>query len=175
MITGLKLKKVKQKRKNFKEKIIIRNLNNKIYNLLFKPIEDSFIIIFFYIINNNLFYKGEDMESLSNEYDELYEEAERFIKKYNPCKVENGTCLRFREIRDGNFCCRHCENLTEKGCSIKSLTCKTWFCAIAGKCFNEEAKNELNVLLKKGYDFSVYRGSKELSIKVAIQRRNKGD
>ena len=55
-------------------------------------------------------------------YLELYERMNKFLKKYNPCKIENGSCL------CGQCCCGGCPHLTENGCSTKSLQCKLYLC-----------------------------------------------
>ena len=107
-------------------------------------------------------------EELSEEYDELYKRAELFIEKYNPCKVSNGKCLRAQRCGQ-NFCCRHCKYLKEKGCSVKSLTCKVWFdCGFTDyRLFNLE---EYKKLMEDTKIFFCHRGSKEDSIKLALIR-----
>jgi hypothetical protein len=55
-------------------------------------------------------------------HDRLYDYANKIIKKYDPCKIENGACVR------ENICCNGCKYLTKDGCSIKCLWCKLWLC-----------------------------------------------
>jgi len=57
-------------------------------------------------------------------YDILYDIADGLFREYNPCKIENGKCVRGR---DGG-CCEGCEYLKENGCSVKALFCKLWLC-----------------------------------------------
>ena len=54
-------------------------------------------------------------------YDNLYRAACHLIKKYNPCKIENGKCAA------GTFCCSGCKYLTEDGCNTNALYCRVWF------------------------------------------------
>lgn len=55
-------------------------------------------------------------------HDRLYDYANKIIKEYDPCKIENGKCARIR------ICCGGCKYLTKDGCSIKCLWCKLWLC-----------------------------------------------
>lgn len=55
-------------------------------------------------------------------HDRLYKHANKLIRKYNPCKIKNGKCLR------GKPCCDNCNHLTENGCAINCLMCKLYLC-----------------------------------------------
>jgi hypothetical protein len=56
-------------------------------------------------------------------HDRLYDYADKLIKEYDPCKIENGKCVRLV-----GMCCGGCKYLTEDGCSTKCLWCKLWLC-----------------------------------------------
>ena len=58
-------------------------------------------------------------------YDRLYEVGDFLLKKYNPCGIKNGKCIR---PDSPEFCCGGCEYLIVRGCSVKSLSCKLWLC-----------------------------------------------
>ncbi len=74
----------------------------------------------------------EEFLRMSKEYDELYNEADHILKKFNPCHIENGRCL------SGLPCCEDCEFLSRKnGCKEKSLACKLWLCEEATAMFPE--------------------------------------
>jgi hypothetical protein len=66
---------------------------------------------------------------LSKEYDRLYNEASKLIKKYNPCKITDGKCLN----GGPKCCCGGCrfEYLTSTGCSVQSLGCRLFLCGFA--------------------------------------------
>lgn len=72
--------------------------------------------------------------TVSEEYDRLYGKIDEAIKKINPCKVENGTCIR---ARDGgrNFCCGKyycsstvCKHLKGTCSANKPIACRMWLC-----------------------------------------------
>jgi len=66
---------------------------------------------------------------LSAIFDDLYDRASAVVKKYNPCKVENGTCMAGRKIETG-LCCTGCRHLGPNGCTTKSLICRMWLCYV---------------------------------------------
>ena len=69
-------------------------------------------------------------------YDRLYDIANKHIKKCDPCKIQiKGNeikCLNYKHtLRKKNLCCTLCNNswaLGKKGCRIKCLGCKLYFC-----------------------------------------------
>lgn len=85
---------------------------------------------------------------LNDKYDELYELADQLVKKLNPCHIKpifNGEtnkptgCMSCNGKATGtpHLCCRGngaqgipvCKHLGKRGCRVKSLKCKLWFCA----------------------------------------------
>lgn len=114
------------------------------------------------------------IKELYNIYMGLYDRARSAIKEHNPCdihmKMMNGkvrpTCNASRNpVGSGkDLCCGGCKNLGEKGCTVKALTCSTWFCPsvkyIPG--LGAEIKDILATMDK--YRFWVYRGSEVDSI-----------
>lgn len=65
-------------------------------------------------------------------FNKLYKKADRIMKKYNPCQINNREC--FRHIENKlllNFCCHECKHLDDSGCTIKNIWCKIWLCDIA--------------------------------------------
>ena len=100
------------------------------------------------------------METLSEIYDRLYEEAKILLNKYQPCKIIDGKCTR------GKPCCGGCRYLSKNGCIAKALYCKVWLCS-----------NEFPVELIEGlrrvereaeyYHLLRYRSGKEDSLKSA--------
>ncbi len=76
-------------------------------------------------------------EQRSIKYDELYIRASKILDEFNPCKIENGTCIRGRN-GGCNFCCDGCSNLSEKGCTVQSLYCITWLCEPAARAMSEK-------------------------------------
>lgn len=108
----------------------------------------------------------EYLKKLSAKYDELYEKADKILKKYNPCKVEGkgacATCLSGRHP-DGtgiSFCCGGCQHLGKNGCTVKALSCKLWICNIA---ITEEVQREMNRIRVEVsmYGLNGFRTSKE--------------
>jgi hypothetical protein len=65
---------------------------------------------------------------LSFLYDVLCEEADRIIREYNPCRMEEGgKCL--TSAADG--CCEGCVYLGPNGCMVQCLICKLDLCEAA--------------------------------------------
>jgi hypothetical protein len=107
---------------------------------------------------------GFSLEQRSRKYDELYIRALKILDEFNPCKVENGTCIRGRN-GGCNFCCDGCSNLSEKGCTVQSLYCRTWLCEPAARDMSEKYKmfDELMTQIDdeaQKYDLHVFRASK---------------
>jgi len=103
----------------------------------------------------------------SQKYDMLFKKAELFMKENNPCKIENGTCLRGRTTTFANFCCSGCSHLKEEGCSVKALRCKSWLCPTAEVTLPLEKRKELYKLgseIEKSR-MSLARSSKEENLK----------
>lgn len=74
------------------------------------------------------------MKDLNTWYNNLWKKADNFVKKVNPCKIENGKCLRAQK-GGRNFCCGEycgmsvCPHLGESGCQAKKpLGCRLWLC-----------------------------------------------
>ncbi len=68
-----------------------------------------------------------NLKKLSIEYDRLYGEADKLFKKHNPCQFKGNKCV-YKGAPRTNGCCGSCRHLTPKGCSVKCLGCKTFFC-----------------------------------------------
>ena len=69
-------------------------------------------------------------EALDKLHDELYKQIDLLLKKYNPCRIKEGSCYCYeKKLHDESFCCKRCKYLTEKGCSVQSLTCKFHLCS----------------------------------------------
>ncbi len=93
-------------------------------------------------------------------YDFLYDLADMEIRKHNPCKVEDGKCIR------GYFCCRGCKHLSSVGCTVKGLYCKIWLCQSVLQKLHEKTPESLTLLRAIGelagiYGLLQYRRSKE--------------
>lgn len=69
-------------------------------------------------------------EELSVEYDRFYEEAEELFKKFDPCKFKGNKCVHngYKTLYKDGCCGTGCPFHTPKGCSIRCLGCKTFFC-----------------------------------------------
>jgi hypothetical protein len=99
------------------------------------------------------------LEQRSEKYDELYSRASKILEEFNPCKIENGTCIQFR-LNGENFCCDECSNLSEKGCTVQSLYCKTWLCETAAKDMGENIRNLMDLcnrlMMRRGSIICMY-------------------
>jgi hypothetical protein len=102
------------------------------------------------------------MSYKSRLYDVLYEMADKVLKEHNPCRVENGKCLRCQK-GGHNFCCDDCQYLKDNGCSVKALYCRVWLC---GSHHRGIVENELNFIhyIARQHGLLTFRGSKEDSI-----------
>jgi hypothetical protein len=103
-------------------------------------------------------------KELSIIYDELYDLADRIIKKYNPCELSKNRCL------DGKFCCEGCKYLSKDGCTTKALFCKVWLCKNARRKYPYVARLlECIKTLANEYHLLLFRESKENSIEYALR------
>lgn len=107
-------------------------------------------------------------------YDELYAKAKGIMEKYNPCDFKDGLCARERQNKKEGlniepFCCcngnsfpeqnnkegTHCKHFVKgSGCSVKSLSCMTWFCGevpVKGGFYKE-----MHEIEKKAYENNLY-------------------
>ncbi|EKE18938.1 MAG: hypothetical protein ACD_9C00190G0002 [uncultured bacterium] len=109
------------------------------------------------------------IRSHSRKYDELYEAAKKILSEYAPCSFTEGICMA------KSSCCEDCRHLSEnKGCLVKSLSCKLWLCDPAKRKFPECAKrlSELVDIARK-YRFLGFRETKcEVLERVAAGRRS---
>ncbi|KKM83860.1 hypothetical protein LCGC14_1305130 [marine sediment metagenome] len=64
------------------------------------------------------------LDDMSEIYDYLYEQGQRTLNAFNPCKIDDGKCDR----HGGKCCCGGCEHLSEQGCTTRALWCKLWLC-----------------------------------------------
>lgn len=97
-------------------------------------------------------------------YDELYQKAEEFLARVNPCKVQNGECLRKYKYNGRNFCCGGCEHIKKEGCSAdKPLACKAWLCYQAYNELSSAEKFEQKMIEAEinRNGFFVHRGTKK--------------
>jgi hypothetical protein len=105
------------------------------------------------------------LEQRSRKYGELYARASKILSEFNPCKIEDGTCI---QRRNGgcNFCCDGCANLSEKGCTVESLFCRTWLCESAATAMKDKytlfnkLMNQIDNEARE-YDLYVFRAGKE--------------
>lgn len=88
----------------------------------------------------------------SKRYDELYDYISNEIEKINPCEIRVNTkgkltckgiesklykdrqtlcCSKITNSNCHNIFKTDCKHLTIEGCSVKSLSCKLWFCESA--------------------------------------------
>lgn len=62
-------------------------------------------------------------------YDVLFDQADRIVKKVNPCNIRKNESGEL--VCNGvspEWCCGGCQYLTTNGCSVKALGCKLWLC-----------------------------------------------
>lgn len=93
---------------------------------------------------------------LSWKYDRLFDKASRLIEKYNPCEFEDGVCRHRRKEYAGldsrikyNSCCGKCEHLTNTGCSVQCLGCRTYVCGAVWDR-NPKLASKLEAIAEKG-------------------------
>ncbi len=107
----------------------------------------------------------QELEEKKLLYDTLYEMGQAFIKFYNPCEFGNdGKCLASRNhCNHASFCCSNCDYVTDKGCSVKALSCKLSFCGAALRELTPVAMKFLDLLQDKRQKHfcATFRMSKE--------------
>jgi hypothetical protein len=87
-----------------------------------------------------------DLEAKEELYDILFNIGQQIIDHYGPCDWRHGKCSRMRSSEpDTEVCCKGCEHLDEKGCTVKSLACKLWLCGNLSNGF-KECMTELKIL-----------------------------
>ena len=103
--------------------------------------------------------------NLSELYDKLYDKVDAFMVKTNPCKVENGKCIRGRN-GGRNFCCDvygempKCKHLSKDGCKAnKPLACRLWLCGDARENLTPDEDLELYHLEQDFSDLFIMAGS----------------
>lgn len=115
-------------------------------------------------------------------YDKLFEKSKIIMDKYNPCQFnkETSLCIRdtLRKERGEKYsicgCCgsvygninsERCQHFDE-GCTVKSLSCKTWLCDVALHNLPRKAKIELYKIEEeaKKENLWVIRASKEKTL-----------
>ena len=78
-------------------------------------------------------FKIDSRKMLEWLYDQLYSAADKLFKQYKPCQIMNVPhmggviCIRYDNPRFG-MCCNGCRWLGKKGCTVKALSCKLWYC-----------------------------------------------
>ena len=91
------------------------------------------------------------METSSEIYDKIYQEAQDILNKYNPCEivVKDGfaTCRTESCCDEGQICCCGCNFHSNKGCTVKCLVCKLFLCHYIP--LDHPAKQELMLLHEK--------------------------
>jgi hypothetical protein len=111
------------------------------------------------------------LEERSRKYDELYLKASKIMAKFNPCKIENGTCIQGRKS-GCNFCCEGCLHLSSTGCAAQSLWCKTWVCEAAASAMPLEKYFLFDDLMSqidkeaRKYNFFRFRAGKSTSLEM---------
>jgi hypothetical protein len=115
-------------------------------------------------------------EQRSKKYDELYIKATKVLDEFNPCKIENGTCARGRK-HGLNFCCYGCNNLSDNGCKVQSLYCKTWICETAAKAMKEEYRTFNRLMAEiddeaRKYGMYIFRAGKTECLALQSTAKN---
>lgn len=107
------------------------------------------------------------MDGKEKLYNELCDQADVILNKFNPCEVKDGKCKR------GYFCCDGCKYLKSNGCSIRSLFCKIWICEESWNTRSDEWKKEYKdkvaPIIAKAIDnnFVLVRGSYQEIVDVS--------
>lgn len=114
---------------------------------------------------------------LSKKYDELYQLAIIYLQNMNPCHIKpvinrktnkpTGcmSCNGYRKLTT-TLCCGPfddqptCVHLGKKGCKVKSLRCRTWFC------------QDLNDGMMPSVNFPAYRAGVYLGVTMVPIRDN---
>ena len=93
-------------------------------------------------------------------YDDLYNQADKVLKKYDPCKIDGNQC-----IRGTNPCCLGCPHIDkDEGCTVLSLGCKLHLCPGARESVNEECLKKLLAIRQEAVNNNIPligRASKE--------------
>ena len=111
------------------------------------------------------------LEAKSQLYDILLAIGQQILDSYNPCDWKDGKCRRMRSSKDDGGCCKGCEHLSFKGCTVQSLACKLWLCESQRSIF-KECETELKVLRQVAYDCGIpceMRKSKEENFMLLSQ------
>jgi hypothetical protein len=95
-------------------------------------------------------------------YTQLYNEGQAVLDNHNTCNFDPvaKTCRAGPLATHG--CCRGCEHLGPKGCTVKALTCKLWLCPTAVNA-KPQAQRELRQIELRAWDAGIpysYRASK---------------
>jgi len=113
-------------------------------------------------------YVAGDVEALRAEYNEIYDEAVKLFEGKNICQFgEDGLCIRARNVSFFNgdkeeLCCCGCKKLCKgKGCTVKALTCKLWFCDYAWEAMPFDLKVKVQHLRERAGKFYQCRGTFE--------------
>lgn len=106
--------------------------------------------------------------SLEKEYNEIYDEAIKLLEGKNVCQFgDDGLCIRARNNilftninQREELCCYGCKSLCKgKGCTVRALTCKLWFCNHAWEAMPFELKVKIQELQKRANKFYQVRGT----------------
>ena len=82
-------------------------------------------------------------------YDDLYNQADKVLKEYNPCKIDGNQC-----IRGMNPCCQACPHLDE-GCTVESLGCKLHLCRYSRESTNNECLRKLLAIQREAVNNNI--------------------
>jgi len=107
---------------------------------------------------------------LNRVFERLYKIAVGYVKKYNYCNVCEGKCGRKQDKHNGGalFCCGGCPYLGPRGCTVKAIMCRSYFCH--GFQLTNEVQAKLDKLNDQIYrwGFKIFRGNKRSSITNAL-------
>ena len=103
------------------------------------------------------------METPSEIYDKIYQEAQGILVKYNPCqiKVKDGfvSCAVKRRgiwgfyYNDNNqLCCVGCKYHGSEGCTVECLRCALYLCPNVHSTYTINCINELGALYIKAIE-----------------------
>ena len=107
------------------------------------------------------------VEERSHKYDELYDEAEAFLKKHNPCTKCKGYTLFGGSAPN---CCERCPFLGPTGCTIKCLACKLWLCNYSA--LSPTSRNKLWDMQYEAEEYNIHyaRSTKEEALSVETEQ-----
>jgi hypothetical protein len=86
-------------------------------------------------------------------YKQLCQLATSLFKKFDPCQIKDGKCLR------GRFCCDGCEYLSPTGCTTEAIWCKLWLCDDP-RYFDEEFTQRLKDYKDMAQELCMGRGGR---------------